>query len=276
MDGIPESTSGRTAREVAREVALRAGEILVDRFRGVRRVSFKGRGNIVTDVDTEVEGEVLAVLRREFPNMGMLGEESAGPKADVGYVWIVDPLDGTRNYASGIPFFSTVVGLARDGEPLVGVNYDPVSNEMFEAEKGEGAFLNGEPIRVSERTALADCIVGMDLSYQDQGAANGLDIVRSIWPGMQTARIMGSSALGISYAAAGLTDLYFHHRLEPWDQVAGMLLVEEAGGVITDRTGRRAGLYSDGLVASNAGLLAEFMRRTADMAWRKPDQRTAR
>ena len=147
---------------------------------------------------------------------------------------------------------------------------------MFEAEKGEGAFLNGEPIRVSERTALADCIVGMDLSYQDQGAADGLDIVRSIWPGMQTARIMGSSALGISYAAAGLTDLYFHHRLEPWDQVAGMLLVEEAGGVITDRTGRRAGLYSDGLVASNASLHAEFMRRTTDMAWRKPNQRTAR
>ena len=276
MDGIPESTSGRTAREVAREVALKAGEILIDRFRRVSRVSFKGRGNIVTDVDTEVEGEVLAVLRREFPNMGTLGEESAGSKADVGYVWIVDPLDGTRNYASGIPFFSTVVGLARDGEPLVGVNYDPVSNEMFEAEKGEGAFLNGEPIRVSERTALADCIVGMDLSYQDQGAADGLDIVRSIWPGMQTARIMGSSALGISYAAAGLTDLYFHHRLEPWDQVAGMLLVEEAGGVITDRTGRRAGLYSDGLVASNASLHAEFMRRTTDMAWRKPNQRTAR
>ena len=276
MDGIPESTSGRTAREVAREVALKAGEILLDRFRRVSRVSFKGRGNIVTDVDTEVEGEVLAVLRREFPNMGTLGEESAGSKADVGYVWIVDPLDGTRNYASGIPFFSTVVGLARDGEPLVGVNYDPVSNEMFEAEKGEGAFLNGEPIRVSERTALADCIVGMDLSYQDQGAADGLDIVRSIWPGMQTARIMGSSALGISYAAAGLTDLYFHHRLEPWDQVAGMLLVEEAGGVITDRTGRRAGLYSDGLVASNASLHAEFMRRTTDMAWRKPNQRTAR
>ena len=276
MDGIPESTSGRTPREVAREVALKAGELLIDRFRRVSRVSFKGRGNIVTDVDTEVEGEVLAVLRREFPNMGTLGEESAGSKADVGYVWIVDPLDGTRNYASGIPFFSTVVGLARDGEPLVGVNYDPVSNEMFEAEKGEGAFLNGEPIRVSERTALADCIVGMDLSYQDQGAADGLDIVRSIWPGMQTARIMGSSALSISYAAAGLTDLYFHHRLEPWDQVAGMLLVEEAGGVITDRTGRRAGLYSDGLVASNASLHAEFMRRTTDMAWRKPNQRTAR
>ena len=120
MDGIPESTSGRTAREVAREVALKAGEILIDRFRRVSRVSrvsFKGRGNIVTDVDTEVEGEVLAVLRREFPNMGTLGEESAGSKADVGYVWIVDPLDGTRNYASGIPFFSTVVAWPETASP---------------------------------------------------------------------------------------------------------------------------------------------------------------
>ena len=110
----------------------------------------------------------------------------------------------------------------------------------------------------------------MDMSYNNEGAANGLDVVRDIWPDMQTARIIGSAAMGISYAAAGLTDLYFHHQLEPWDQVAGLLLVEEAGGVITDRTGKRAGLYSDGLVASNAGLHTEFMRRTDGMAWRRP------
>ncbi len=270
MESIPDSASGRSAAEVARFAALKAGEILVDRFHRVKKVSYKGRGNIVTDVDEEVEREVLAILRTEYPTFGLLGEESEGARAGAGYVWIVDPLDGTRNYASGNPFYSVVVGLALDGETLVGVNYDPARNEMFEARRGQGATLNGQPIRVSEKSSLEESVLGMDLSYNNEGAVNGLDVIRSIWPGMQTARIMGSSALGIAYAAAGRTDLYFHHQLEPWDQVAGLLLVEEAGGIITDRAGRRAGLYSDGLIASNPALHAEFMRKTAGMAWSRP------
>jgi fructose-1,6-bisphosphatase/inositol monophosphatase family enzyme len=273
-NGVPLGASGRTAAEVAKAVALKAGDMLLDRFHKAKRVSFKGRGNIVTDVDTAVETEIRSVLQWEFPQMGFLGEESPGDRAGAGYVWIVDPLDGTRNYASQIPFYSTVVGLALDGQSLVGVNLDPEREEMFFAEKGKGAFLNDQPIRMSEKSAIEDCIVGMDLSYGSEGAANSLDVVRSIWPGMQTARIMGSAALGISYAAAGRTDLYFHHRLEPWDQVAGMILVEEAGGVITDRAGRRAGLYSDGLIATNATLHAEFMRTTEGMAWRNPTERS--
>ena len=267
---IPVGTSGRSAAEVARAAALKAGEILMDRLHSVKEVSFKGRGNIVTDVDMEVEREVFAILGAEFPHAALLGEESAKVRADEGLVWIVDPLDGTRNYALGIPIFSTVVGLALDGEVLVGVNYDPARNDMFEAERGKGAFLNRARIHVSETTAIEDGILGMDMSYNNEGAANGLDVIRGIWPDMQTARIIGSAAMGISYAAAGLTDLYFHHQLEPWDQVAGLLLVEEAGGVVTDRTGKRAGLYSDGLVASNGPLHAEFMRRTDGMAWRSP------
>ena len=270
MTEMPYSASGKPASQVAREAALRAGEILLERFRTAISVSYKGRGNIVTDVDTEVEEEVLGILRREYPDMGLLGEESSGVHAGEGYVWIVDPLDGTRNYASGIPFFSTVIGLALDGEVLVGVNYDPVRRDLFEAERGRGAHLNGERVSVSERAELAESIIGTDLSYNNRGAANGLEIIREIWPGMQTARIMGSAALGLSYAATGRTDLYFHHQLEPWDQVAGLLLVEEAGGVVTDRTGRRTGLYSDGIVASSRALHSEFMRRTEGMAWREP------
>jgi myo-inositol-1(or 4)-monophosphatase len=265
-----ESTSGRTPIDVAQDVALKAGGILLERFHHVKEISYKGRGNVVTDVDKEVETEILGTLSAEFPEVGLLGEESASIRADSGYVWIVDPLDGTRNYASGIPFFSLVVGLALDGEVLLGINYDPWRGEMFYAERGKGAFLNGEPLHVSERSTIAESVLGMDLSYNDDGAVNGLNVIQSLWPGMQTARIMGSSALGISYAAAGRTDLYFHHQLEPWDQVAGMLLVEEAGGIITDRTGKRAGLYSDGLVASNSTLHSEFMHLTDGMPWRRP------
>ena len=273
-EAIPVGKSGRSAAEVARGAALKAGEVLTSRFGGTKTVSFKSRGNIVTDVDTTVEDEVRAILRDEYPEMGFLGEESSGDGTDHGYVWIVDPLDGTRNYASGIPFYSVVVGLALDGEPLIGVNYDPARGEMFEAEKGRGAFLNEHPIAVSGKSAIEDSILGMDLSYNNVGARNGIVVVASIWPGMQTARIMGSAALGLSYVAAGRTDLYFHHQLEPWDQVAGLLLVEEAGGVVTDRTGQRAGLHSDGLVASNPALHAEFMRLTEGTAWRRPTPKT--
>ena len=266
---IPVGRSGKHAIQIAREAAIAAGEILLQRFNSKISVSYKGRGNIVTDVDTQVQKSIFDILSTEYPDMNFLGEESPGIRADQGYVWIVDPLDGTRNFASGIPFFSTVIGLALNGEVLVGINYDPVSQDMFEAERGHGAFLNGNKMAISERTEIEDCIIGMDLSYANVGAANSLDVIRKIWPGMQTARIMGSSALGISYAASGRTDLYFNHQLEPWDQVAGLLFIEEAGGIVTDRFGKRASLYSDGLIASNSTLINEFMKLTDGAPWRK-------
>ena len=272
MTDIPSGTSGRTALEIAREAATMAGKIACDRFEREKKIAFKSPGNIVTDVDTEVEAKVFDLLHQEFPDMELVGEESAADvRADVGYAWIVDPVDGTRNYALGIPIYSTVVGMALDGEVLVGVNYDPERGDLFEAERGNGAYLNDNRIHVSHKNALKDCIIGLDLPYDDVGAKHELEMLaQTIWPNMQTARIIGSSALGISYAAAGRTDLYFHHRLSPWDQVAGILLVEEAGGVVTDRTGKRATLYSDGIVASSARLHAEFMRRTEGTAWRTP------
>ena len=274
MAEIPLSSSGKTAMQVAIEVSYKAGEILSERFYQAKEISMKGSNDFVTNVDMESEAFILAELGREFPDMGLLGEESAGARPDEGYVWIVDPVDGTRNYAWGIPFVSLVVGLALDGEPLVGVNYDPMCNEMFHAERGKGAFLNDDRIHVSDKPSLSESVVGFDLSFAgDDGASNGLQIIQSFLSGIRTARIMGSSALGISYAAAGRYDIYFNHRLEPWDQVAGMLLVEEAGGIVTDRTGKRAGLYSDGIIASSAGLHAEFMRRTEGMAWRNPTHR---
>ena len=268
MKEIPFGMSGRTAMEVARSIALEAGNPLVERFHQEMKITVKGRGDIVTDVDTFVESKILNCLREEFPAMGLLGEESAGADFGSGYVWIIDPLDGTRNYASGIPFFSLVIGLVRNGEVLLGLNYDPLLREMFYAERGKGAFLNGKPISVTEKPSINECIIGFDLSYDDQGAANTMDVILSLWPGMQSARIMGSAALGISYVAAGRTDLYFHHQLKPWDQVAGIILLEEAGGIITDRNGRGISVSSDGLIASSENIHTEFLQRTTGLKWR--------
>ena len=273
---IPKSVNGRGALQVARMAAREAGDLLLRRFGNVRDIRLKSPGNPVTDVDLAAEHLIEERLSSEYPDMAVLGEESPGFPYDDGYVWIVDPLDGTRNYACGVPHFSVVIGLALDGRALVGVNYDPVRDEMFEAELGGGAFLNRQPIAVSKKSSMSEAIVGTDLSYDGGGAANGLDVIRSMWPGFQTARVMGSAALGIAYTAAGRHDLYFHHRLEPWDQVAGILLVREAGGVVTDRNGGPAGLASDGLIAANARLHEEFLRLTDGMAWREPTGRVSK
>ena len=273
---IPKSVNGRGALQVARMAAREAGDLLLRRFGNVRDIRLKSPGNPVTDVDLAAEHLIEERLSSEYPDMAVLGEESPGLPYDDGYVWIVDPLDGTRNYACGVPHFSVVIGLALDGRALVGLNYDPVRDEMFEAELGGGAFLNRQPIAVSKKSSMSEAIVGTDLSYDGGGAANGLDVIRSMWPGFQTARVMGSAALGIAYTAAGRHDLYFHHRLEPWDQVAGILLVREAGGVVTDRNGAPAGLDSDGLIAANTALHEEFLRLTDGMAWREPTRRVSK
>ena len=190
MADIPNSTSGKSAMEVARKVALEAGKILRERFYQTKDITYKGPGDIVTDVDKESEALIRSLLAREFPDMGFLGEESKGDRADQGYVWIVDPVDGTRNYAVGIPVVSLVVGLALDGEVLVGVNYDPLLNEMFHAEKGKGAFLNDTPIHVSQKTSISESVLGADLSYGSDGTLHTLDVIKSIWPDMWTARVL--------------------------------------------------------------------------------------
>lgn len=267
----PVSKSRKTAMQIARETALMAGGLLQDRFGNIGEVSQKGRGNIATDVDRYVEGKVLSVLQEEYPEASMLGEETGSIGRDdlEGLVWVVDPLDGTRNYASEVPFYSVVIGLVVDGEPVVGVNYDPVRKDLYEAELGKGAFLNGKRINVSKKTKVKESVLGMDLSYSNEGARKGLELICGVWPNMQTLRIMGSSALGMSYVASGRIDLYFNHQLSPWDQVAGLLLVEEAGGLVTDRIGEPAGLYSDGIIVSNKNLHADFLEVTSGMAWRE-------
>jgi len=272
MPDAPISTSGRSALDVALEAAGVAGGILADRFEAGVEVKTKGRGNVVTDADIAAESAVTEILRREYPDVPVLGEEGVSGEAPTGdecWVWIVDPLDGTRNFASGVPHFSSVVALAHNGEVQVGVNHDPIRGEAFHAVRGGGAFLNGKRLRVSSDKHLADGILGLDLSYVDEGAADQLRLVLELWPGMQTARILGSAALGLSYVAAGRFHVFFHHKLEPWDQAAGLLLVEEAGGLATDRYGSPASLYSDGTIAAGPALHAEFMQLTNDMPWRK-------
>ena len=265
---LPLSASGQQPLAIASEAARRAGRVLMDRFAGDISVSFKGRGNVVTDVDLECESVILELLAQEYPDFGILSEESEPVYTGSPYTWVIDPLDGTRNYSEGIAHFSVVVALAHERRPVAGVTYDPVRDHLFQAELGKGATLNGAPISISSKQQLDHCLMGFDMGYVDQDAAKALDMVRSLWPGVEAIRIMGSGALGLAYAAAGQLDIYFHHRLFPWDVASGLLLVTEAGGTVVARNGQPGSLDSPSVIATSQHLLEQFLVATEGTNWR--------
>ena len=267
-DSPPAARSGRTAMEVAVEAAQVAGRIIQDRFHTSLDIRFKGRADIVTDVDLAAEKAVLELLQSEFPDFGVLAEESRPVETGSPYTWVVDPLDGTRNFATGIPHFCTIVALARDGEIVLGVTFDPIRQEMFTAEAGRGAFANGQPLSVTSKQEIEEAVLCFDMGYVDEKAGLAIDLIRSLWPDVISIRLMGSSALGVAYAAANRVDLYFHHSLSPWDIAAGHVLVREAGGVIVDKQGQPANLRTASIIASNQQLVNDFLKRTDGHPWR--------
>ena len=266
---IPVSTSGQSALEISITVAKEAGIIIRDRFLTEKKISFKGRSDIVTDVDLEVESLILDRVKYEYPQFSVLAEESSPIKTSSEYTWVIDPIDGTRNFAEGIPHFCVIVALAKGTDVELGVIYDPIKEELFTAQKGRGSFLNGEPIYITTKTEIADCLLGFDLGYVDEKAGTAIDMIRSLWPGFQSMRLMGSAGLGMAYASAGRVDLYFHHSLSPWDMAAGLVLAREAGGVVVDRQGNPANLFTPSVIVSNPQTINDFLVATHGMEWRQ-------
>ena len=269
MSELPLSASGKTAEQVAREAIAKASRTLVRGFRGRKEVHFKGRGNVVTDADYRAEARILQHLQQEFPEFSILSEEKGAVEGSREWMWIVDPLDGSRNFASENPHFAINLGLAYKGEMELAFTYDPLRKEMFHASKGEGAFLNDKPIRVSSQETIAASVLSTDMGYDEEMARRAVLMLVDMWPGMQTIRIMGSAALGLAWAACGRVDMYFHHALAPWDVMCGLLLVREAGGVVTTGSGGPADFRTPSVIATNAAIHAEFMERTEGSGWRE-------
>ena len=265
---IPVSTSGQSALAISTEVAKEAGSIIRDRFLTEKKISFKGRSDIVTDVDLEVENLVLDRVKYEYPEFSVLAEESSPIETSSEYTWVIDPIDGTRNFAEGIPHFCVIVALAKGSDVELGVVYDPIKDELFTAQKGMGSFLNGERIYITAKTDIADCLLGFDLGYVDQKAGTAIDMIRSLWPGFQSMRLMGSAGLGMAYASAGRIDLYFHHSLSPWDMAAGLVMAREAGGIVVDRQGNPANLFTPSVIVSNPKAIEHFLSETDGLEWR--------
>jgi len=261
---LPVSASGAPAIDVARRCAEAGGALALERFRGDRRITSKGRGNIVTDADVEVELHIKALLAREFPEHRVLSEEtSASTDASRGWTWVIDPIDGTKNYSMGIPFWCTNVALCHDGEPVAGVTRDTVHDETFWAVAGSGAYLHEAPIAPSERPDVASSVIGVDLGYDDAAGGNQIALMRRIFPNVQTIRILGSAALAFAYAAAGRIDLFTHMNVAPWDIAAGIVLIREAGGAASDRNGGPITIWSRAFAAGGRRVHDDFMSRYA-------------
>ena len=261
MNDLPLARSGRGAFEVATQAAKEAGSLIMAHFQGEVRIEYKGRTDIVTDVDLLVEKAMMSLLREEFPSFGIITEESQNIASNSRYAWIVDPLDGTRNFAYGIPHFCVALALAQEDEVVLGIIYDPLRGEFFRAEKGRGAFRNDLPISVSTKTTVQGSLVGFDMGYDAERGREVLEVASALWPGVQSVRVMGSAALGLAYAACARLDIYLHLSLSPWDLAAGILLVEEAGGAISELDGQPVSIQSKSVIATSKAIHDDFMRR---------------
>lgn len=251
------------------DIARDAGRIQKDTYHKVKNWNTKsGRGDIVTEVDLACEKLIIDRIRQQYPSDPILSEEAGalGTEEDRP-VWVIDPLDGTRNYMAGIPFFCVSIGLVRKGVAELGVVYDPIHDEMFFGRRGEGAFLNGEPIRVSEEDSLEDCIVSVAWVRSRVDGHRFTRVVERLSKETSYFRRLGSAALATCYVACGRVHAYLQGGLSPWDVAAGFMLIEEAGGMVTDFDGKPIDLRRKNIEVVTANpklhclLMDEVMRR---------------
>jgi myo-inositol-1(or 4)-monophosphatase len=250
---LPSAASGASALDIARDAAALAQEIIREHFRRAT-VTAKGNRNVVTEADVAVERAVTALLQREFPGHAILAEEEGTGGWSDGWMWVCDPIDGTKNFSQGIPHFAFSLALCHGGKPVLGLTTHPLLGWEFAAWKDGGCWFNGTLTSVSTKGKLSDAVFAIDLGYDNAAGLAQLDLVRASWPAPQSVRVSGSAALGFAYVAAGLWDVYVHGDLNAWDVAAGIVLVEEAGGVITRRDGGPVSLQSRTAIAGTPGV----------------------
>ncbi len=236
-----------------------AGQYQKSRFASTLDIEMKGDKNLVTEVDKESERLIVEHLLSRFPDHDIVAEEGEYLQAGSPCRWIIDPVDGTTNYAHGYPWFCSSIALEIEGELVAGVIYNPIYDELFTATKGEGAFLNGNRLSVSSRMPLSNSLLGTGFPYDcatDQ--ANNFANFIAFQKSARGIRRAGAAALDLAYVAAGRLDGFWELKLKAWDVAAGVLMVREAGGVVTTFDGSTYDIFNDRIVASN-GLIHDSM-----------------
>lgn len=239
---------------IAVQAARQASKVLlryIDRL-DTLTVTAKAKSDWVTEVDRQSEKEIIEVIQNVYPEHSILGEES-GLTTGNEYCWVIDPLDGTTNYIHGFPHFSISIAVKQRDQIEAGVIFDPLRNEMFIAARGQGSFLNERRIRVSKVSKLENALIGTGLAVREvQHFPLFIEIFKNIFPKSAGIRRAGSAALDLAYVAAARLDGYWEYPLKEWDMAAGVLLVQEAGGRITDMQGGKNFLSQGGVISGNA------------------------
>lgn len=250
------------------KAARKAGDIMVraqERLKDIK-VMEKAENDFVTEVDQQAEVEIINILRTAYPSHGILAEESGRDEGDE-FCWIIDPIDGTRNFLHGIPHFCVSIALQVKGKIEIGVIYDPMRQELFIAERGSGAHVNNKRMRVAACSRIEKSVLacGFPFRHSDEDKETYFNLFQNMLPQTGDFRRAGAAALDLAYVAAGRLDGFFELRLKPWDMAAGALMVKEAGGLVGALDGSETFLESGNIVAANPKIfkaLLQFCRKT--------------
>jgi len=249
-------------KRVLLDATKEAGKIILKNFNGVFKIDHKeGINNLVTEVDKLAETRIIEVIRKAFPAHSIISEEVGELIKPSDYQWIIDPIDGTVNFAHGIPICCVSIGLMYNGQLLMGAVFNPMMDELFVAEKGQGATLNGQPIKVSVKSNFktAFLVTGFPYNWPD-GAEHPIKVFeRLVLEGLPVRRL-GSAAIDLCWVACGRFDGFWEYNLQPWDVAAGYLIVQEAGGRVTDFAGKEYDVFDKETLATN-GLIHDDMLR---------------
>jgi myo-inositol-1(or 4)-monophosphatase len=245
--------------DIAVEAALSAGRLQRYQFSAAQEITLKGDKNLVTWVDRESERLIVGHLLGSFPDHSIVAEEGEYPPGSAPFRWVIDPLDGTTNYAHGFPWFCVSIGLESSGELVAGVIYNPLHDELFTATRAGGAFLNGRRLQVSARSPLENSLLGTGFPYDCAShPANNFDNFIAFQKAARGIRRAGAAALDLAYVAAGRLDGFWELKLKPWDVAVGVLLVREAGGTVTTFDGSAYDIGNHRIVASNGLIHTEM------------------
>lgn len=250
---------GNKHLEAAKQAAWEAGKMLRENILNSRKIYYKGEVDLVTDSDNNSQNIIFSHLSSNFPLHDFLAEEGLSKQQGAEFRWIIDPLDGTTNFAHGFPVFCISIALERNGVLKLGLVYDPMREEMFIAQEGEGAFLNDKKIKVSKVVELNKSLVATGFPYDlRESEENNVIHFNNFLTRVQALRRCGSAAMDLCYVACGRFDGFWELKLNPWDVAAGSLIVSEAGGKVSDFRGNSLDIYDSEILASN-GLIHQQM-----------------
>jgi myo-inositol-1(or 4)-monophosphatase len=235
------------------QISKEAGEIVREGFGKNFSVEYKTNlSNLVTEIDKKSEATIINFIKKEFPSHAVLAEESGRDKAMSDYLWVIDPLDGTSNFAHGLPIFSVSIGVQKNGETICGAVYDVMRDEIYSAERGNGSFCNGRKLSVSENDDLRKSMLVTGFPYDiDENPDFAIERFAAFLKKARAVRRLGSAAIDMCYVASGVFDGFWEVALHPWDMCAGQLIIEEAGGLVTNFAGEKIDIFSKQILATN-------------------------